>query len=59
MVHDLAYNAIGLVYMTVFAHAFSHTKAARLWDRFSQCSSEHYCHLALGLLYPLSVAHVG
>lgn len=58
MVHDLAYNAIGLVYVTMFCHTFSHVNAARLWDRITQCSHEHYCHLALGILYPLSVAHL-
>jgi hypothetical protein len=57
MIHDLTCNAIGLVYMAAFLHAFSHAKATKLWDRFVQITHEQYCHLALGILYPLSVLH--
>lgn len=55
MVHDIAYSAIGFVYLAVFCNAVTHVEAARLRDRLASIPNEHYCHLALAILYPMSL----
>jgi hypothetical protein len=58
MVHQAASTAIGAVYLVAFFRtAWRNTEGMPWRQRIAHISTEHYCHLALGLLYPLNGLH--
>lgn len=57
MIQQLTYLAIGMVYMTFFYCALPRDRSCPVLEMLRNMSAEHYCHLALGILYPLSTIH--
>lgn len=57
MIHQLTYFAIGMVYMTFFYCALPRDRTCPFLEVLRSMPAEHYCHLALGILYPLSTIH--
>jgi hypothetical protein len=50
--------AIGAVYMTYFYRELNRGRPCPLLEAMRNMTAEDYCHLALGILYPLSTVHV-
>ena len=57
MIQQFAYLAIGLVYMTYFFNEVERSRPCPFMELLRNMPTEHYCHLALGFLYPLSTVH--
>lgn len=58
MLHQSTYLAIGLVYISAFYRAWKHTTQCQLAARLRQLEFDQFCHLALGILYPLSAVQL-
>ena len=55
MVHQAASTAIGAVYLLTFFNTALRNTSGMSWrQRVAHISTEHYAHLALGILYPLN-----
>lgn len=57
MIQQLTHFAIGIVYIVYFYGEVQRSRPCPLLELLRSIPREHYCHLALGILYPLSTIH--
>ncbi|MGC1470069.1 MAG: hypothetical protein WA793_11870 [Sphingorhabdus sp.] len=58
MFEQLIHIAIGAVYCVVFACKVRNSGPCPLLALLRNLPAEDHCHLALGILYPLSALHI-